>query len=255
MKRQKGKGADMDKKLNTLLRQRQESGYPHPPYAEERMFYDLIASGDVEGIDALAEKYSETRAGAPQKGVLSDNPVRNAIYHLVANCTIMTRRCISAGMPQEQAFNLSDIFIRRADGCRSVKEVYAVNDEMAREFAVRMKALKEAADYSALVRRAVIYIRDNLHEKLTVTKVAAAAGCNRSYLAELFRKETKDSISGFIAKARIAAAKEMIDAGMSLSEVSSSLNYATQSHFCKRFREFTGMTPLEYKRRIKEDIY
>ncbi len=245
----------MDKKLNTLLEQRQESGSPHPPYAEERMFYDLIANGDVEGIDALAEKYPETLTAAPQKGVLSDNPVRNAIYHLVANCTIMTRRCISAGMPQEQAFDLSDIFIRRADVCRSVKDVYAVNDEMAREFAARMKALREAADYSALVRRAVIYIRNNLHERLTVEEVAKAAGCNRSYLAELFRKETKDSISGFIAKARIAAAKEMIDGGIPLAEVSSSLNYATQSHFCKRFREHTGMTPLQYKRRIRADIY
>ncbi len=245
----------MDKKLNTLLEQRQESGYPHPPYAEERMFYDLIANGDVEGIDALAEKYPETLTAAPQKGVLSDNPVRNAIYHLVANCTIMTRRCISAGMPQEQAFDLSDIFIRRADVCRSVKVVFAVNDEMVREFAVRMKALREAADYSALVRRAVIYIRNNLHERLTVNEVAKAAGCNRSYLAELFRKETKDSISGFIAKARIAAAKEMIDGGIPLAEVSSSLNYATQSHFCKRFREHTGMTPLQYKRRIRADIY
>ncbi len=245
----------MDKKLNTLLEQRQESGSPHSPYAEERMFYDLIANGDVEGIDALAEKYPETLTAAPQKGVLSDNPVRNAIYHLVANCTIMTRRCISAGMPQEQAFDLSDIFIRRADVCRSVKDVYAVNDEMAREFAARMKALREAADYSALVRRAVIYIRNNLQERLTVNEVAKAAGCNRSYLAELFRKETKDSISGFIAKARIAAAKEMIDGGIPLAEVSSSLNYATQSHFCKRFREHTGMTPLQYKRRIRADIY
>ncbi len=244
----------MDRNLNKLLKQRQENGFPHPPYEEERKFYSLIISGNVEGIEELSKKYSENQTGASQKGVLSDNPVRNAVYHLVANCTIMTRCCISAGMPQEQAFNLSDIFIRRADVCRSVKDVYAVNDEMAREFAARMRALKEAADYSPIVRRAVFYIRDNLHGHLTVKEVAAAAGCNRSYLAELFRKETGDSISGFIAKSRIAAAKEMIDAGMPFSEVSSSLNYATQSHFCKRFRELTGMTPLEYKKRDRNDI-
>ena len=73
-----------------------EWGIPHPPHGEEQQFYQMVVSGDTEGILSLRKKYG---ADLPQngdgevtgKGSLSDNPLRNEIYHLVANCTNASR--------------------------------------------------------------------------------------------------------------------------------------------------------------------
>lgn len=232
--------------IDYLLWLRRENGLPHPPYGDEREFYDMVSSGDVEGILELRRKYPSEPDGGAAKGTLSDNPVRNAIYHLVANCTIITRRCIAAGMPQEQAYTLSDIFIRRADGCRTTAEVAAVNDEMALEFAGRMRAA--AGDgLSPAVKRAVRYVEDNLYNKIAVSDIAAAAGYNRSHLAELFKRETGITMTEYVRKMRIEEAKKLISKDVRLSVVANSLGFCSQSHFCKCFKEETGMTPLEYR--------
>ncbi len=238
---------------NTELRLNlmKELGIPHPPHGEEQEFYRLVTSGDTEGILRLRERYgAETSGGGSEKGLLSDNPIRNEIYHLVANCTMITRGCISAGMPQEDAYSLSDMFIRQADRCRSVEEVRRVNDEMAMEFAGRMKRIRNEA-VSPAVRRTISYISDNLHTKLTASGIAEKVGYNRSYLAVIFRRETGQTITEFILNRRIETAKNLIAGNLKLSEAAGLLGFSSQSHFCRCFKEVAGVTPKEYRNQIR----
>ncbi len=239
---------DIEYRLNLM----KSSASPHPPHSEEHAFYDLVAAGNTEEIEKLRKKYTSSPQPPlkTEKGMLSEDPLRNEIYHLIVNCTIVTRRCIAAGMPQEEAYTLSDLFIRRADRCVSVPEVQAVNDEMALEFASRMKRILSMRT-SPAVRKAISYICDHLHTKLTVNEVAEKAGYNRSYLSGLFQRETGCSISEFILLKRIEAAKSLITGGTPLSEIAQILCFSSQSHFCQRFRAVTGISPGEYRRRAK----
>lgn len=238
---------DLEHQLNLHI----EYGAPHPPYREEHTFYDLVARGDIEAIKELKRKYGNLpQDSAPsEKGRLSDSPLRNAIYHLVANCTIITRSCIAAGMPQEQAYTLSDLFIRRADRCKSVSEAEALNDEMGLEFASRMKKLHENPPVSPAVRKAANYISDHLGGKLTAERIAAEIGYNRSYLSALFKRETGTSITDHILAKRIETASSMIRNGVPLSQIAQSLGFSSQSHFCASFRRRMGMSPKEYRSR------
>lgn len=233
----------LDYRINYLL----SHTLPHPPYGDEREFYDLVAQGKPEEIERLKACYgSAPQPQQNEKGVLSPDPVRNAVYHLVANCTIITRRCISAGMPQEEAFTLSDMFIRRADRCTNAAEVSAVNDEMALEFAQRMKRLL-GKGASPAMRRAVRFVCDNLTSPLSAAAVAQKTGYDRSYLSALFHRETGHTLSHFILLRRIEAAKSLIAGGLPLVEVSQLLCFSSQSHFCKCFKSVTGITPRKYK--------
>lgn len=232
----------IEMKLNLM----KELGVPHPPHGYEQEFYQMVADGDTEGILELHRKYPCGQSSESEKGRLSEDPVRNEIYHLVANCTIITRRCIAAGMPQEDAYSLSDMFIRRADRCRTVDDVRGINDEMSMEFAARMKRV-HSREFSPVVRRAIGYISDNLHTKLTLKGIAHELGYDRSYLAELFHRETGSTVKQYILEKRVGAAKTLIAGGVGLSEVGELLGFSSQSHFCSRFRSVTGMTPGEFR--------
>ncbi|MCM1334533.1 MAG: helix-turn-helix domain-containing protein [Bacteroides sp.] len=222
---------------------------PHPPYNEEHAFYDLVAAGDTEGILNLRDQYA-AEPEETEKGVLSDDPIRNAIYHFVVNCTIMTRRCIVAGMPQEEAYTLSDLLIRRADQCTSVREVRAINDEMALEFASRMKQIINHP-VSPRVREVIEYVNNNIYTKLSTLEIAKRIGYDRRTLSRQFREEMGCPINEYIHQKRIEVAKSLIEGGTPLVEISHMLCYSTQSHFCKCFHDRTGITPGEYQRRIK----
>lgn len=233
-------------RIETRINLMKEQGIPHPPHEYEQEFYRLVVSGDSDGIMRLREQYPAQSAGETEKGRLSDDPIRNEIYHLVANCTIITRKCISAGMPQEDAYSLSDMFIRTADRCRSVEDVGAVNDQLALEFAKRMKKVR-SREVSPVVRRAIGYISDNLHTRLTAEGIAQRLGYDRSYISVVFKRETGQTITGFILARRIEAAKNLISGGVPLTDIAQLLGFSSQSHFCRRFREVVGMTPGEYR--------
>lgn len=233
---------NVDLNINLL----KENRLPHPPQKEEQEFYQMVVCGDIEGIEQLRRKYSGCRSDENEKGRLSPDPVRNEIYHLVANCTIITRKCIAAGMPQEDAFSLSDMFIRRADSCRTKEEVRDVNDDMALTFADLMNRLN-GRSYSKGVSFAIRYISDALHTRLTADEIAEKAGYQRNYFSELFRRETGVTITRYILERKIEAAKSLISGGIELSQIAEMLGFSSQSHFCTRFKTVTGMTPGEYR--------
>jgi AraC-like DNA-binding protein len=74
------------------------------------------------------------------------------------------------------------------------------------------------------------------------------AGLNRSYLSQLFKKETGFTVSDFIQIERIEEAKRLIElSGISLSDIATRLQFNDQSYFTKVFKKYTGITPRQFK--------
>lgn len=85
----------------------------HREPTEEFLFYRAVANGDVETVRRNCEQARfEDQEGV---GVLSRNPVTNMKYHFVVTTAMITRMCRQYGMELEQAFRLSDFYIRQLD--------------------------------------------------------------------------------------------------------------------------------------------
>lgn len=239
-----------EKNLDYYMYIQREDLFYHRPYAKEHDFYDLIASGNTEQILENKRKYPSSDTG---KGRLSDDPLRNEIYHMVVNTALAARRCMDAGMPNEIAYTLSDIYINRADSCRTVQEVQKLNDEMVMDYAKRMKQNQNASFLSSAILRSVNYIYENLHTRLTGSILAEQAGLNRTYFAARFKKETGATVNDFVTRIRIETAKNLlISTDYPIIEISNTLCFASQSYFCRIFREKYKMTPGEFRRRYKK---
>ncbi len=228
-----------------LYIQREDEFY-HEPESNENAVHRLIINGDTEQILENKRKYGNNPKQS--KGTLSDNPLRNQIYHLVVNAALITRACVAAGMPSEAAYTLSDMYIRKADKCQSVNAVMELNDEMVIDYAGRMRALRKSKRLSPAVRKTVDYIITNLGQKLTAEKIADTLGYNRSYLHTLFKEEMNTGIHEYITAKRIDTAKSMLrSSGIPIARISQALGFSSQSHFCKVFKEITGTTPKKYR--------
>ena len=112
---------ETDSLLNyRLFIQRQEEFIRDDYHAEFRQ-YNRIKSGDVEGVRdrfrIARQKFQDNR------GTLSDNPLRNMIYHLVVSAAVISRMCIDGGLDRDTAYTLSDIYIRKADMAKDPEEV------------------------------------------------------------------------------------------------------------------------------------
>lgn len=235
---------NIDKLLMRMAFQQREDGFSHHKYGDEMFQFEYIRDGNMRAVEEGARIFMSDSVGK-----LSEDPLRDKRYLYVAATTLATRFAIDGGMPQETAYNLSDLFIRKMDLCQTIGEIVDLHRDMTREFAARVAEIRKTRRYSKPVQTALDEIYLRLQEPVSVDMIARRAGLSRSYFSVLFKSEVGVSVSGYIRKKRIEAAQNMLKySDYSLLEIGSYLAFNSQSHFVSVFRRETGMTPGAYRR-------
>ncbi|GAB3596502.1 helix-turn-helix transcriptional regulator [Microbacterium tumbae] len=88
----------------------------------------------------------------------------------------------------------------------------------------------------------------------TVDMLAGIGAMSRSVFAERFRAVVGRSPASYVTEVRMRAAKELLDAGRSVSETSRELGYASDEGFSRAFRRHTGMIPSLWRVRTRVAI-
>ena len=92
------------------------------------------------------------------------------------------------------------------------------------------------------------YIREHLSEDLSLGVLAKLCNLDPTYFHKLytaaFGRTPAQRILGF----RIAAAKTgLIESKLSLGELAARCGFSSQTYFCYKFKQTTGMTPMQYR--------
>ena len=95
--------------------------------------------------------------------------------------------------------------------------------------------------------RVVEAIHEQPGRDWTVERLAAVGAMSRSAFAERFRAAVGRSPADYVTEVRIDAAKRLLYAGRTVSEVSRKLGYASDEGFSRAFRRRTGMTPSAWR--------
>ena len=245
----------MKKRINLdyqLFLQREEHIF-HQPYSNEINFYTAIKTGDIDFIEESKKKYGKQenkKSASSGKGLLSKDPVKNERYHSIVNAAIITRNCIEGGLAQEDAYTLSDLYIRLADETDTVAGLQEINDEMVQSFTLKMKELHTQQIMSRHISQCIHYIYDHLHEQITIDTLSQQVMLHPCYLATLFKKETGTTIHSFIQNKRLETAKNILkNSSYSCADIANTLCFSSQSHFIRVFRKKYGMTPKEYRQK------
>ena len=230
--------------LERLTFEHREADYRHHTYDEDMHQYEFIKRGDMRALE-LGRRMFE----GPTTGSLSDDPVMNYKYLFVASITLACRFCIEGGMPVEDAFNLSDLYIRQVDKCRTVKEIFELHDIMFRDYTTRMQGIQRRDVYSRPVHRCMDYIDQHLQKPLTVALLARELGLSESYVSIVFKRETGVAVSEYIRRKRVDTARILLQyTEFSCLEIAEYLCFSSDSHFSRVFREYTGQTPRTYRK-------
>ena len=117
--------------------------------------------------------------------------------------------------------------------------------------------LKQLADSNAaqISRRDALgrmsdYLRRNIGDPdLNLKKVAAATYLSPTYLTHWLRKETGKTFSDMVLERRMHAARShLLGGNRSVGEVAHLCGFADEAYFSRRFRQFHGMPPGQFRR-------
>lgn len=117
----------------------------------------------------------------------------------------------------------------------------------------RLSAANRHIDLSGAsehIKKAVQYIDDHFHGRITLRDVAAAVHLNASYLSVLFKNETGVTFSDYLTRKRLEFAKRLLlTSPLSVKEISRMSGYQTTKYFINVFKRREGVTPGKYRSR------
>lgn len=105
-----------------------------------------------------------------------------------------------------------------------------------------------------LVNNVQSFIRRNLGGDLSLEAIAANFFVSSKHLCRIFKEETDDTLSNYINTRRMEKAAELLaDSRHSVEQVGGLVGFNSFSYFIKKFKEFYGVTPKIYRRKLFED--
>ena len=101
-----------------------------------------------------------------------------------------------------------------------------------------------------LIDRAKNYIHDNISTEISRNDIANFVGLNPEYLSTIFHRETGQTLSDFIKIERIHFAMQFLkQTNLPISIISENVGYDSLSYFSMVFKQVTGLTPREYRKK------
>ena len=96
------------------------------------------------------------------------------------------------------------------------------------------------------------YVFDHYNQDLSLKAIAGNFYITPNYICLLFKREFNMTLNEYIATVRISKAKEILsDPKVKVTDVSELVGYKDPDYFTRIFRKYEGVTPSEYKSRMK----
>lgn len=95
------------------------------------------------------------------------------------------------------------------------------------------------------------YIRTYYQKDLTLFELAELARMTPSYFSNVFKQEVGMTYIKYLTRVRIERAKELLDKGYKVFEVSREVGYENYRYFCVIFKKYTGVTAQQYRGSVK----
>lgn len=214
-------------------------------YVLEETILKLVRTGNVEGFHSLLFNDDNFHTG-----VTGNNAIRQLKNNIIISTTLCTRAAIDGGLEYDTAYELSDHFIQLAEQTDNPDILYEILDKIAYTFAEKVSQTQTPTSADDRLQKAILYIKQNTNQHITVGDVARYVGFSKSYFSAYFKENLGFTVSDFILRCKLEEGRRLLQfTNKPISTISTFLCFSSQSHFQTAFKKQFGMTPNNYRRR------
>lgn len=222
---------------------RRETLENHMSYEEETQLLLLVKNGDVEGVQQLLQHLGSLGVAV---GSISESNLKQSRYLFLCGITMFTRAAIEGGLNEELAYDLSDAYIKCMDRLENQNQVLELSFISALDFAKRVRRMRVLR--SMPIKKCCRYINNHLHNKITLSDLAAYSGCSESYLSTIFKKQMGIGLNEYILHEKLEAARKvLLYTELPVAAIAAQFHFCTHSNFSLHFRRIYGTTPANYR--------
>ena len=120
-------------------------------------------------------------------------------------------------------------------------------------------AIEKDSMLPSIAQKVANYIEKSYYSDITISNIAKDFHISRNYLYTLFKREYGVSPQDYLISYRIEMAKKLLKNtrdSLSINEIASSTGFDNPLYFSRIFRNRTGMSPSEYRKKSsKNEVY
>lgn len=93
------------------------------------------------------------------------------------------------------------------------------------------------------------FINENFMYEISISTLSEIFNLTPNYISSLFHKKTNMKLVDYLSKVRIIKAQNLLsETDMNVEEICESIGYHSTRHFSKLFKNYTGYSPVEYRK-------
>ena len=139
-------------------------------------------------------------------------------------------------------------YLKQIQESKTIEELTAILHGIVEDVSEQIVSF-QGLPHAAAMRKAELFIRENLTRKISLGEIAKVAGLSAPYFSTIFKEEMGENLSSYVNRQRVdKASKLLLDTDLTLSEIAASCCFQDQSWFSKIFKSFTGISPGKYRR-------
>ena len=204
---------------------------------------DLVCRGNTAALRQWVAQAPPVRGG-----VLAADQLRQLKNTFIVTATLTSRAAIRGGLNAEDALTLSDGYIRRVELLTDQAKILNLQYNMVTEFTEQVERVRRGAQPTKLAVEVSNYVQRHLSEPINTEAMAKEFFLSRTHFSARFKQETGETLSTFILREKMEEAKRLLRyTDKSSSAIGSYLGYSSQGHFSRVFKQYSGITPSEYR--------
>ena len=214
-------------------------------YHVENELMEAIAAGDYDRAHSLHGKFVTYHIRPRAK-----TPLRNKQHLAIVLNTLCRKAVESGGVHPLYIDDLSTRFAVLINEVSSLADVNALSSEMIHKYCLLVKnhAMK---GYSAVTKEIISYIDFHYTEDLNLNYFAGMFNMSKTYLSNLFKKETGVTLTDFIHQVRMRKAITLINSSaLPITAIATACGYNDINYFIRVFKRTYGLSPKQYQKSI-----
>ncbi|RXZ80299.1 AraC family transcriptional regulator [Paenibacillaceae bacterium] len=218
-----------------------DDSYPYSSEQEQQLIH-AIKSGDLSRSSVVLDTLIDR---CIMDGNLSIEMARCLIFDIIGT---MMKASIESLSVQPELYADNQRVIQGILACKTVAEMRGQMAVFLKLVCGHLESLKKS--HNKQLRDGVIaFIQHHYADSnLSLQGIADQFQVSPSYLSRYFKEQTGDTLSDYISRYRIGAAKRLLaEAGVPAKQVASMTGFHSINTFIRLFKKYEGVTPGVYR--------
>ncbi len=161
-------------------------------------------------------------------------------------------RLVNYRLIKSDFYELQDALQKEVEEKSTFREVHACVMKYYENIAAEICQSEKHRDKNS-IESIKKYIKENYKEDITIKQLAKMSSVSENYFSAMFKRETGKNYKTYLTDVRMEVAIELLmTTDMKAYEIGFEVGYNNPRRFVDTFKERYGISPSEYKKRLKD---